>query len=185
MTLGKLWLTLILMALLALGAACGQTAAPTPTVQPTPTATVTPTATPTPTPTATPYPFPEQTRAIGKLEPDDPVAFGSEPFLLSGCYAGRSAGDRRGLPAFSSTGLMYGTIALVKGIKIPFNDLQRGNCYQIAVTYNPYLSNLSYYRPSSRQKFRTLSFDAIHPEAWHKDGISPSFRPSETAAGSK
>lgn len=62
MHLGKLWLTLIPLALLALGISCGQTPAPMPTVQPAPTATVTPlpapTAAPAPTPTPTAKPRP-------------------------------------------------------------------------------------------------------------------------------
>ena len=67
MTIGKLWLTLIPLALLALGTACGQMAAPMPTAQPTPTATVTPmptpTVTPAPTPTAKSWPTHWPTRA--------------------------------------------------------------------------------------------------------------------------
>ena len=65
MTLGKLGLTLLPLALLALGMACGQMAAPMPTAQPAPTATVTPmptpTVTPAPTSTATPRPTPTNT----------------------------------------------------------------------------------------------------------------------------
>ena len=65
MTFGKLWLPLILMALLALGTACEQTPAPMPTVQPTPRATVSPmpTLALTPTPTAKPWPTHWPTRA--------------------------------------------------------------------------------------------------------------------------
>ena len=56
MHLGKLWLTLIPLALLALGISCGQTPAPMPTVQPAPTATVTPLPAPTAAPALTPTP---------------------------------------------------------------------------------------------------------------------------------
>ena len=173
MTFGKLWLTLILMALLALVTACGHTVAPTPTVKPAPTATVTPTATPVPTPTATPYPFPEQTRAIGKLEPDDPVASGSEPFLLSGCYAGHLLGGGPSLPAFSSTAMVYGQLALVKGFKKPRDEWRRGDCYQMAVVHRAEGEPLRVQRVLGSGRGKGWRFDLVHPSAWRHCGRAP------------
>ena len=192
MPLGKLGLTLIPLALLALGLACAgppspaPTPLPTATPQPAPTATAIPTRTATatprptptlePTPTAPPFPFPEQAKDVGKFETDDPIAFGVDPFLLSGCYAGHSTGDRRSLPVFSSSGLIYGQMALVKGFRVSPDKWRRGDCYQMAVTYNPYFSAIPYSRAPvmrGRPVEKVWSFDLIHPSAWREYGKAP------------
>ena len=203
MPLGKLGLTLIPLALLALGLACAGPPSPAPTPLPTATPQPAPTATASPTPTAQPtsiptppYPFPEEVRAIGDHRDDDswPVSddaglfsgFDGNPYVIYGCFIGYAGllGLGAGEPLFTHTGeiafdppnseISRTAVAQVSKFESPRGILDEGQCYKMAVlSFGGKWRMTTDITRARAPKFDAFTYDLIHPNMWKPCGRAP------------
>ena len=186
MPLGKLGLTLIPLALLALGLACAGPPSPAPTPLPTATPQPAPTATASPTPTAQPtsiptppYPFPEEVRAIGdRYKVNQHTIYGcvvgySDPFIIGlltdpiFTHSGELSFDPPG------TEVSQQAVALVGGFESPQEVLNEGDCYKMAVRPGPKRRFTTDVTRARAPKFDAYIYNLFHPNMWKPCGRAP------------